>query len=422
MVFIPFVYFLCLTNYLWRKHNKNFDISIYISLLYTFSSLCSIFIVCFNLLGEGGVLFKEENIKIEFIPTILYCLLLTLIILPFERFNKRNIKKIVLSSNRKFDIVVYFFLIVFLINLYLIADSTLDILKGDVLELRSAHYAGEETALQLKLTTLPNFMAYLYYLNRSTILLLPCFFYSLCFMNKPKWYNLMILLISLSVPLAAIQNVDRTEFVYYAQMFLFCFLVFKPFIQETQKKFIYKTIKILSVSFIFYIISISVARFSDRDSGTIGSGLQYAGQGFLNFCYFYEYANPSVSYYIDRAFPLMNHFFNNFDSTPEVRENKSAKHGFNISIFPTFLGDLIIDIGVLNTIVWVLLYDLICCVLFPRNNIKIISLGQIIIIFVFASIPIFGIFYYKYHYYLHSVMLLLSLYLGFIFHYKIKYR
>lgn len=417
MIYIPLLYFLFLSVFFYSRH-KVCDICVYMSALYAFTSFCALLLVKCELLGAGGVLFDAKTLNLRFIPTILYCVLLTLTIIPFSKIYSYRLKEITLPSARMFTVFASFLFLIALLNLYLIADSTLDILRGDFQEVRSAHYVGDETMAQQKEKALPIILGYMYYFNKSTILALPMFFYSICFLQKPWWYNCGLLFISLTMPLAAIQTVDRTEFVFYAQMFLFCVILFRSFIGKNQWRYLKLFLFPFCVFLILYIGGVTIARFAERDSGAIGGALQYAGQGYLNFCYFYENANQDVKF-VDRVFPFYAHFVLGQDYNNEIRQDA---HGFFTPVFATFLGVFLLDVGVLNLIFWVLSYFILCNMFFPRNKTPIISFGQVLFFFSMGVIPVFGVFYYRYYNYHYSIMLMLMIVMCFCFHYKFKLK
>ena len=91
MYILPFMYFLSLTAYLWRRH-RTFDVSVYMCSLYTLTSFCAIILVEANMLDGGGILFYGWEPELGVVPTFLYCFLLTITILPFSliRTEKRE--------------------------------------------------------------------------------------------------------------------------------------------------------------------------------------------------------------------------------------------------------------------------------------------------------------------------------------------
>ena len=222
MIFVPFIYFLLLTSYLWIRH-KTFDVCVYMSSLYTLTSFCAILLVLTNNLG-GGILFQGWEPELGVIPTFLYCFLISVTILPFSLIRTDKLTHITNNHPLILYGFVGFLLLLALLNLYLVADSTIDILNGDFKELRTSHYQGEEAVADMKLFSMPGPVKLFYQFISSTILALPLFFYYTCIEKRSLWLTCILLFISLSVPLKAIQAADRTEFILYGQMFLFCLI------------------------------------------------------------------------------------------------------------------------------------------------------------------------------------------------------
>lgn len=420
MPFIPFIFFTALTLYWWRKH-EGFDICVYMSSLYAFISFCCLFLVYGNLLGEGGILFDEMDIELRLIPTVLFCLLIALGMLPFSLLYSKDLKRITVSMPWALDLVSWLLIAVSLLNFYLVADSTLDILQGDFDAVRQAHYEGVLTPAQIKAESMPVFLKYLYYLNMSTILSLPLFFYYNCFeKEKPWWFKALLFFSSLSIPLAGIQAADRTEFTFYAMMLIFCLIFFRKFFSKTFKR-ILAGIGIPFVALILvYVTSVSIARFEDRgENGAATSALQYAGQGYLNFCFFWEKAKfDEIA--TEREFPLINHVLLKVDSNPERRGERAGKQGFHISVFATFIGDVLLDLSPIGVIIWTIFFFMVCMLVMKRPHREEISAGEAVSIFVLASIPIFGVFYYKYYNYQYSFMFIMAATTYFISKYKIS--
>ena len=83
MFFVPFIYFTLLTAYWWRKH-RAYDICVYMSSLYAVTSFFEIVVVCGDMLGEGGILFGKTDLELGVVPTLLFCVVHTLGMLPFS--------------------------------------------------------------------------------------------------------------------------------------------------------------------------------------------------------------------------------------------------------------------------------------------------------------------------------------------------
>jgi oligosaccharide repeat unit polymerase len=417
MIYVPFIWFLGLSIYLWRKQ-QCIDVSVFLSLLYALTAFCAILCVNLNFLGSGGVQYTTDNLQLNVIPTFLYCFLHTMLILPFSKINPSKINDITINNRVLFDLFVYFLFAVALLNIYVVADNIIQVfVEKDFSAVREAHYADDETLAEAKTKALPLLLGYFYYFNRTTILALPCFFYSLCFLNKPTWFNIGLIICALSLPLYSISAVDRTEIIFFAQTFCLCFLLFRPFIKTVQWKFLKKIIIPLGIIAIFYVGAITIARWGDKDQGANGAVLQYAGQNYLNFCYFYE--NCSSNYvHTERMLPLTNKIFKD-QSYTDVRDKISEEQGFFISVFATYLGVFLCDTGIHGMLLWALCFFFLLLFTIKKTT-DTISFGQIFWYYLMATIPMFGIFYYPYFTWLQVVCVIVCAVMSILFHYKFK--
>jgi len=407
MVLVPFIYFTLLTLYWWKKH-KGIDVCVYMSGLYAVSTFCAMLIVELGMLEQGGVLFDEMDLELNIVPTILFLVFLTLSILPFSLINAEDMKTIRNMSPFVLDVFCWMLIALSLLNLYLVADSTLDILGGDLDAIRQAHYEGILTPAQIKAEKMPFFLRLFYYLNTATLLALPLSFYFVCIQkDKPWWFNSLLFFASLSVPIAGIQAADRTEIMFYILMFLYCVFFFRKTISKKMKRWAL----ILGTPFIFailiYLVAVSQARFEKAEGGASASAIEYAGQGYLNFCFFWEKQNTD-EIASEREFPLINHVLFKIDSNAIRRDERSGKQGFFISVFPTFVGDILLDLGAIGVSIWVIFFFLTGMLVIKSAHRTEFHIGEMLAIFVMAAIPIFGVFYYRYFAFTYSLMIILT--------------
>lgn len=406
MLFFPFLYFTILTVYWWIKH-RSLDVCVYMSGLYAFTSFIAIILVLGDMLGEGGILFDNSDLELGFLPTITYCALITLSILPFSMINGRTLKRITPSIPYVLETLCVILFLNAVLNFYLVADSTIEILSGNLESVRVEHYGGIESPAEVKAESMPYILRLFRYLNRSTLLALPIFFYSICFDKKPWWWNVMLLFTSLSIPVLSIQTVDRTEFIFYAQMFVFCIIFFHRYFTKKVKRMMVIMVSSLASLFLIYMVAVSMARFEEREGGAGSSAMQYAGQGYINFCYFWE--NGKFDYIAtEREFPMINHTIFNVDSTPERRADRSGKHGFFISVFPTFVGDILLDLSPIGVLIWIMYYTLATFMVIKASRREEFDIGETIAIFTLAVVPVFGIFYYRYFHFTFTLMIMMS--------------
>ena len=419
MIFIPFIYFTLLTIYLWCKH-QGFDVCVYMAGLFSFTSLLCIIVVLGNLLDEGGILFDNYDVQFSPIATLIYCGFITMGILPFSMLYKKKLKEIT-TPNPTIALAVSIFLIfISFINLYLVADSTLEILSGDLSTIRTDHYNGIESPAEVKAQSMPFIIKFLYYFNASTLLAIPLFFYYLCFNKKPWWFISLLLFASLSMPIAGIQTADRTEMVFYAMMFLSCFILFHKFLSARIKRVMrYSTIPI-ALAMIVYLGVVTEARFSKRESGIAGNMAQYAGQNYLNFCYFWEKANYD-HITAERELPMTYHYLFHIDNDDYRRSIRSGQQGFFMSVFASYIGDVMLDLSPIGMVLWCTLFFLIIAIVLKYPRREQLYLGEYMAFFALSAIPIFGVFYYRYMSFPYSFMLIIVVLLFFTDKYDFHY-
>ncbi len=402
MVIIPFIYFTLLTIY-WQKKHKAFDICVFMSGLYALTSFGAVCIVYGDITDAAGVLFDRWNMDLNLLPTLAYCALHTICLLPFSLIYKNDLKTITPAKTHIIEYVSAFLIFIAVLNFYFVAGSTMEILSGDLETIRSEHYSGLESPAQIKVRTMPFIIQFLYYFNAATILALPIFFYNVCCRHMPWWWNACLFFTSLSMPIAGLQAADRAEISLYGLMLLFCLVFFSKMMPKKTKRIL----ALCSIPFasltVVYITAVTIARFDDRGYQTtpVESAIQYTGQGYLNFCYFWEY-HKSEYIEMEREFPLIHHFFFKKDSNADTRAARSGKQGFFISVFPTYLGDILLDVSEIGLVIWVTIFFFVSVLIFKRPHREELDVGELMMLFVLCEIPIFGIFYYRYFYFTYS--------------------
>lgn len=414
MVFIPFLYFLILTLFFVMRQ-KRFDICSYMSGLFALVSLFSILVVKCGFMGEAGVLYSSENMHFGFLPTLLYCLLATLVIIPFSQIDNLNNNEIKVGSEKMFLVFTIFLLLLAALNFYLASDTIIGIFKNGTWlsdtkytkngypsysgfwATRTAHYNGLKSLSDMRLERMPMVFQYIYYLHNCTILLVPCLFYSLCCTKNKWWFNALLLLGSISVPFLSVQRADRTEIVNYVMMFVFCVVFFWRILKKKQWTFIGIALLPIIVAATIYMVGVTKARFHTDNNGELKGFVQYSGQSYLNFCYIYDNAQRDTIYY-ERVFPMTGHFLfdNNYDL--QAIEKRNKMHGFKTDVFTSFAGTILLDFGAIPLILWTLAFAGLCMLLYCNKKLEI-SFWKLLIIFALAEVPVFGIFYYRYYYY-----------------------
>ena len=188
MIVIPFIYFSSLFFRIYKKNG--FDVSAYITMLYMITGLFSIILSFTD---------KEYGAKeITFLPTIIYCGLISLTIYPFYRIksNKRSFNPNGVNI-KLFDYVVYFYIISFIFTILLFwNDLIFRLTFADFKEMRGSDDLIMQTA-QSKLGGPLRVISSIFGIfNSMSWITLLFFFYSICFLKKKKIYNILLLLSS----------------------------------------------------------------------------------------------------------------------------------------------------------------------------------------------------------------------------------
>lgn len=420
MEFVPFVYFTLLTIYWWKKH-QGIDVCVYMSAMYAFTSLLCVINVNQDMLNEGGILFDRYDLELSVIPTILYCGFLTLGMLPFSMVYKREIQSISTPNPKIIALISWFLIGISILNFYLVADSTLEILSGDLSTIRTNHYNGIESPAMVKAESMPYIIRFLYYFNTSTLLTLPLFFYYLCFDKKPWWFYTLLMFASLSMPLAGIQSADRTETVFYAIMFISCIIFFHRFMSKKAKRIMKLSMIPVAIGMVAYLTAVTVSRFAARETGATGNIVQYAGQNYLNFCFFWE--KGRFQYVTaERELPMTYHYVFHIDNDDYRRSERSGKQGFFMSVFASYIGDIMLDLSPIGLIIWCIFFFLVSVSVIKRPHREEMSVGEYITFFALSVIPLFGIFYYRYMAYPYTFMLGIVAFLYVTDKFKIVYE
>ena len=417
MVYFVFCWFLLLTFFFYKR--TGFSLCTYMFALYAISTFCSILIVKDSSITQN-VPFNDPG-ELRFIPTFLYCILTPLIILPFRHINFQKTDKKPVINISLFNYISYFFILVSLISLLAFFNDMRNVLSGDLSALKDFYNDADSSRT---FDNLPAPIQFILGFNILTLYALPFFFYSICFLNKSKFFNALLLLASLGSTWSAIIIADRTTIMFYLQMFICSYIIYRGVASKRNIEVLNKIFVSIFAVFAIYIVSVTISRFGEDTKYTQGGDsslnavIAYTGQGYLHFCYFYENANPNCIHY-DRVFPITNKLI--FDKEyADTREDRILKHGFFVGVFASALGGIMLDIGVFGMLIWVLTYFFFFEWIFSRWKKTKISLPKVLFIFFIAAIPIFGIFYYRYYAYKIALTNIVMLVICLIFKYSMK--
>lgn len=393
MTYIPFVYFGCLSIFLYQRH-KQIDIATIVSLVFAVSGLFSVLIDI-----NGYRSYDTYKYEISIVPAALYCILLTLCILPLAKCNIFNRIQIEPVRNVKLlKLLSVVSIIWFLLTVFFSWDRFLFILmSGDMAEIRGDLYKGiAEDSWMLSLPGPVRFVfALINMLFGCPWVLIFLGFYSMIGNRVPLLYSYFFLIASLSGPYNGILGVDRSSSAYWIMSAVTLFVLFRNQLPSKVKKQLSVLGLVALVGVIAYLAAMTIARFGERDSngGALGSLISYFGQSYINFCYFFdEYDLPYHHFGI--VFPFTSQYIFGVPSGGvNIQQEMTWLSHKETGVFYTFIGQMIIGIGQFWAIIMTLVYSFFSFkTLGNINRRKKIDIMSLYLYFAFASVVLLGIF------------------------------
>ena len=388
MQFVPLVFFSLLFGFLFYK--RRVDASTYISFLYVLTSFFSV-----KMFDIGLVMPAYRNPSLT--ATIVYCLLLTAPILAiyrvdFSKLNYRCNKKCINNLS-----IFYFAIFVLFILLYW-KDMLYVLTFGDMAALRSEAVRGGVTGLTSFSGPMNYVSMFVLIMSSASFIMILLFFISLIYL-KNKWYfNLIIILGSLTSVLEGILDVSRSGIFYYV---IFLGLAFSLFWKKMSLKVKARITPILLIFLLgmgVYFMTVSEDRFKNSSSyeGTSGGLIGYAGMSYSNFCYFFDYYNNPTGISTRFLLPATNYLINDYRGGTQREAEMEAATNFDTNIFMTYLGSFIMDCNQFAPFVFICLYLYLMYVVSRRKHKCPLSESWMIFIFVLLSIPAIGCITYYY--------------------------
>ena len=161
-----------------------------------------------------------------------------------------------------------------------------------------------------------------------------------------------------------------------------------------------------------YFLLVTESRFGEGE-GSENSLIVYSGQTYPNFCKFYHhYSFKEVTF--DRVFPITTKYVFGHDfNTTTYREKEESRIGMKTGIFFTFLGDAMMDFGLIGMIIYTLLFAMLA-----RRSLKskdyVVDVSYLIIMLLLLRQISNGYFAYVYKSISTSLFLIGSLFIAYL--------
>lgn len=367
-----------------RARARQYTIASYLIGVYTFSIFCSI------LLYQTSS--NHEYQYTNFIPSILFCVFLLFYFIPFFK------KEFVIKSSdnriflRRFEIVSKGLSLILIIGCVFLFTKIKEAIAYGLVDTRIAMYKDENVFTSYNIIEYVGH-SILKWLSGLCYTILIMFFYAYSFIKKQYLLKVLLIISSLSAIYLGLLVGGRTNLIYWVLTFIFCLVLFWSYLSAKKKRSI-TIVSLVTLGLLFaYLIFISIGRAAvGHDGDTENFLLIYAGQSYLNFCYFYENLNFH-QYTGYRIFPLTSSLiFGSFDLN-EYRDLIMSQSGMNIGIFYTFLGDIFVDTGLIGVFLYSVIYFNVVKKVMKR---KIFTLSDLLILGILYQIPLHGLFYYSF--------------------------
>lgn len=390
MIAAPFVFFIIWTIISYHKYG--ISIGTYVLFLYTLTSFCAILIGYYNLYDNRSV--EESDLGI--IAPILYITLLFICIKPLYNLGNFNIIPPNKRTIRVLKLLSIVYLSIFIVVLIVAYQRIIFVLTSESLaNIRDEQYKGDAVSFYNHLTGFQRyFCAILSILSPSAFIMLPISLYLFAFSKCKLYYKIGAFIGSFTPLIISINIADRSQYFYWLIMLGFSIVVFFKYLSKKKKFIILFFLSIILIGVLSYFIAVTNSRFGERDGGSIGGIILYAGEPYLNFCRFIYELNPPTTANI--IFPNITTYIFDGDSYFELAHKIEDKQNTAICVFATFIGIIYSVSGGIVTLIFIIFY----CITFYKLQTKIahksINLSLLIKLWCISIIPSIGIITYFY--------------------------
>lgn len=343
--------------------------------------------------------FFEPNYQGLTIAPFIYLFLFVIIsIIPIIKYDATRPQTLISPS---FESIKYFLYIYLIVSIVVLPQSFSNVQEG-LTRLMSDSTAGAEMYAESHESEAayhsPIFGAFSAFHNCffETFIFLTFLMY--CSSQISKWYFIILSTIILFELLAPIASGLRTMTIMKVFTILAAATFFYPFWGKNIKRFFYKICFIVLGITLIPFLALTVSRFGERDAGTSGEVIRYAGQAPLNFnlyCYGTELTREG-----DRTCNLFKRWLGYSNVPEDVNETREVHAAMEIGdeVFSTHVGDFVLDFGVVTPFVALLILTLLIIFATHTDRKKVYS-HQLFLLYLVTCVTLQGsmyLFYYSF--------------------------
>lgn len=398
----PLVWFIILFFYIFRK--QGFGICSYVVLMYV---LTSFFALLMYNVGSGYSLYNNSLIS-----SIVYCLLISLSFIPVYKLSGRGRINIVISNPGfvKFLVYLYLFCFFFLLIFHW-RDIVFRVTFSDWDAIKSSATMGDAYAIRVFGGVLRPISIVVRVFSSVSFIMVPIFFLTMKPLRLPYYFSIYAMVGSLSSFIVAILDADRSRIFIWLLVMGLCLVIFWGNLGIKIKRSVVPLLLLVLFVAFTYVYIVSISRFSEKTGGTMNSVIEYAGQPYSNFCYFFDNFNNGEGINTRVLFPFTHTFIiGDYVGGVDLQQTMTAKTGIYCGVFYSFLGMFILDSNQIGPFLFIVFYLIVWSIVLKKRSTEV-SLTKFFEYFFLLVIPTYGCIAYMYsHWYLTlSIIIVLSL-------------
>ena len=354
---------------IWRK-TRFLTIEMLLVLLYSFTA-----IMCFVFACQSPKTYPN----IELLPFLyLFCTLL-IFLQPVSKMSNAT-QSIVVKNESMLKYIAYFYILLAIFDCATSFAHTEELIQSGMWnELRDQTYTDAESVVLYDnqyQRIAKNLLGYL------KPLILPLTFFQL---TKPKVNKILLVSLFMSIVapsfIAAAADASRGMIVNVIVQLIISYLLFRPFIPENRKKYVYYGGIVMCVLFASYLITVTISRFGEEDASDslyfyVGHSMLAFNDGVFGEMNYYAWGRKFFDFFID--------FFGGDSSFNATKAGCTCA-----GTFVTFIGSLYMDFGPIGTIIVGLIAAKLMMPFFAKRN---LLLSDTVIIIFYSSTIANGIF------------------------------
>ena len=227
-------------------------------------------------------------------------------------------------------------------------------------------------------------------------------FYVIVVQKLKKQYGIMYLLASVSGIISSILDGGRSAILYWILSFVAVYLLFIPLMSKREKGTVRKFFIIFGTLFVTFFMMMTIARFGEREAGEVtgteGGLISYAGQPFINFCFFWDTFDcplPSLQIILPFTYKLFGY---PIDNPIDLQETLSFMSHKELGVFYTFIGHIATTSFNAVAVLYCILLSIVSGLNVHRVRKHVIGISGAYFYLLFSSVLFLGLFGHYYAY------------------------